>query len=184
MKQLAVLFALLCVQASPEEIDRICVVVGNQVITASQLSEEMRVTAFLNKEHIDESVSQRRSAANRLIDQVLIEREMRLTRYVFPPDSAATAQLSRVRQQFQDDSDFSATLAAYHLTVPVLQEHLRLQVAMLQFIAFRFASEAAERPNEAGDALDVWLKQARAHTAITYVDVSLRPQPSTAFRER
>ncbi len=69
---------------SAEIIDRIVITVGNQVITQSQVDDEIRVTAFLNHEKVDLSAAARKQAASRLIEQALIKREMDLSRYPLP----------------------------------------------------------------------------------------------------
>ena len=70
---------------SGEIIDRMAVSVGNQVITEGQIDEEIRLTAFLNHEQPGASVTERKKAAGRLIEQALIKRDMDLSRYPPPP---------------------------------------------------------------------------------------------------
>ena len=50
-------------------IDRIAITVANQVITESQIDDEIRVTAFLNREPLDLSAAAKKQAAGRLIEQ-------------------------------------------------------------------------------------------------------------------
>ncbi len=47
----------------PKSIDRIVITVANQVITQSQIDDEIRVTAFLNREKVDLSADARKQAA-------------------------------------------------------------------------------------------------------------------------
>ena len=60
---------------------------GRQVITELQLDEEIRVTDFLNKEPIIRDTTARRAAADRLVQQLLIRREMDVSRYPLPTDA-------------------------------------------------------------------------------------------------
>ena len=94
------LSAMFCLLLAPglgplcaDIIDRIAITVGNQVITESQIDEELRITAFLNRDKLDVSDDARKQAANRLIDQALVKREMELSHYPFPQAVDAGASL-------------------------------------------------------------------------------------------
>ena len=56
-------------------LDRIAVTVGRQVITESDVDRDLRVAAFLDRKPIDLSGEQKRKAADRLVDQLLILQE-------------------------------------------------------------------------------------------------------------
>jgi len=77
----ALLVAVAAWQASAEIIDRIAITVGSQVITVSQIDEEIRITAFLNREKLDITADAKKQAATRLIEQALVKREMDLSHY-------------------------------------------------------------------------------------------------------
>ena len=64
------------------------------MITQSQVDDEIRVTAFLNREKVDLSAAARKQAASRLIEQALIKREMDLSRYPLPELSDAGESLA------------------------------------------------------------------------------------------
>src|SRR5262249_49424474 len=55
-----------------EIIDRVAVVVGNRVITESEILREVRLTAFLNGAPLDFSAASKRKTAERLVEQRLI----------------------------------------------------------------------------------------------------------------
>jgi hypothetical protein len=61
---------------SAEIIDRIAVTVEKQVITESEIWRQIRITAFLNGEEPDFSSAAKRTMADRLVEQVLIRREL------------------------------------------------------------------------------------------------------------
>jgi hypothetical protein len=134
---------LLAAACRAEVVDRIAICAGTQVITELQLDEEMRVTAFLNRQPVTESDAARRAAADRLIDQILIEREMQLSRYPLPEESDVNRYLAQVEHQFPSQDAFQAALEHYGLTLDVLRAHLRLQLTMLRFIDYRFRPEVA-----------------------------------------
>ncbi|MBV9158725.1 MAG: hypothetical protein JO097_20865, partial [Acidobacteriaceae bacterium] len=64
-----------------EVVDRIAIIIGRNVVTELQIDEELRVTAFLNNQPVTRDSATRRAAASRLIAQLLVERDMRLSHY-------------------------------------------------------------------------------------------------------
>src|SRR5580700_3955606 len=91
------LLSAFCPQLSAEIIDRIVITVGNQVITESQIDDEIRVTAFLNREKLDLNIDAKRPAASRLIEQAFIKREMDQSRYPLPEVTDASASLESLK---------------------------------------------------------------------------------------
>jgi hypothetical protein len=130
-----------CLQA--EIVDRVAIYSGTQVITELQLDEEMRVTAFLNRKPVVRTVDSRRAAADRLIDQMMVEREMRLSRYPLPSATEIQKYFDQVKRQFGTEAAFENALAKYYLTNTILRSHLALQLTMLRFIDYRFRPEVA-----------------------------------------
>jgi parvulin-like peptidyl-prolyl isomerase len=121
-----------------EILDRIAVVVGRTVITEAQLDEELRVTAFLNHEAIKRDRDSRKAAADRLIEQELVRREMQLTQYASPSETDVDRLFAEVEKQHGGEETTARTLAEYELTEPILKQHLRFQLTTLRFIDFRF----------------------------------------------
>ena len=73
-------------------IDRISIVVENRIVKESDIKRDIRVTSFLNNETPDLSLPSEKKAANRLIDQLFIRREIELGDY-------PTATLQQADQQ-------------------------------------------------------------------------------------
>jgi hypothetical protein len=136
--------ALFCfiLQMHAEVIDRLAITVGSQVITELQLDEELRVTALLNGKTVDRSMEARRAAANRLIEQFLVRREMELSRYPLPDAKDVGTYLQGVEQQLGGASPFEELLSRYDLSEDVLKAHLALQLTLLRFVEYRFTPEA------------------------------------------
>ncbi len=135
---------LLCLASvvNAELIDRLAIVVGQQVITELQLDEELRVTAFLNRQPVIRDAAMRRAAADRLVQQTLVKREMELSHYPLPDGAEVTQYLNGIRrQQGNDASRFTQALAAYRLSEATLKDHLALQLTTLRFIQYRFQPE-------------------------------------------
>jgi hypothetical protein len=123
---------------SAEIIDRIAITVSNQVITESQIDEEIRVTAFLNREKLDVSADARKQAAGRLIEQALVKREMDLSHYPLPQAADADPALAGVKATYPSVADFVAALDSYGITEGDLTRRLLWQFTLLRFIDYRF----------------------------------------------
>jgi hypothetical protein len=134
-------FLLLAASLGPlsaEIIDRIAITVGNQVITESQIDEEIRITAFLNRDKLDVSAAARKQAASRLIEQALVKREMDLSHYPFPQAGDAGAALAGIQATYPSVADFVAALDSYGIAEADLRRRLLWQFTLLRFIEYRF----------------------------------------------
>jgi hypothetical protein len=121
-----------------EIIDRIAISVGNQVITESQIDEEIRLTAFLNQEKLDLDKSERKKAAGRLIEQTLVRREMEFSRYPIPALSDAAHSLEALKTRFKTQAEYQQALDAYGITEDGLMRRLWWQETFLRFVDYRF----------------------------------------------
>jgi peptidyl-prolyl cis-trans isomerase SurA len=122
----------------PDIIDRIVITVDNQVITQSQVDDEIRISAFLNREKADLSPAARKEAASRLIEQALIRREMGLSRYPLPELSDAGESLKTLKAMYSSETDFHDALESYGVTEDELTRRLWWQLTLLRFIDYRF----------------------------------------------
>lgn len=131
---------LLAAAISPAVIiDRIAVVAGNSIVKDSDISREIRVTDFLNQEPLAFSEKARREAANRLVDQIFIRKEIQAGDYARATPEQAAAQLDALeKKRFASDAALKAAAARYGLTTEDLREHLQWQLTVLSFIDARF----------------------------------------------
>jgi peptidyl-prolyl cis-trans isomerase SurA len=136
--EFCILLFLLPAVLSPEIIDRIVITVANQVITQSQIDDELRVTAFLNREKVDLSADAKKQAAGRLIEQALIRHEMDLSHYPLPELSDAGESLQSLKAMYSSETDFQNALQASGITVDDLTRRLWWQLTLLRFIDYRF----------------------------------------------
>jgi hypothetical protein len=141
-------FLLFAALAAAEIVDRIAVTVDNQVITSSEIGEALRVAAFFNGEKQDLSPAARRQMADRLIEQILVHREMELTRYPEPPATEIERTLSQVKHRFPGDTQFQQALAEYKLTQRQIENALHRQITLLRFIDLRFRPEVQVQESE------------------------------------
>lgn len=121
------------VAAPAEIIDRVAVAIGRQVIPSSAIDEQLRVTAFLDNVPLDLSPAARRRAAERIIDQMLIRREMELSRYTIPESDSVQSEMNRIRKETQ-----AAAPGRYGIDEAALRRYLELLIVTRRFIDLRF----------------------------------------------
>jgi hypothetical protein len=124
-------------------IDRIAVVVGNSIVKDSDIERDLRVTEFLNGQPLSLGVASRKAAANRLIDQIFIRREIRLGDYPRATLKDADRQLEAIRKEkFRTDEAFEDRMRRYGLDLLELRSQFQWQLTVLQFIDVRFRPAA------------------------------------------
>ena len=172
---------LLLPPGSAAVVDRVAIVIGKQVVTESEVLDDLRLTEFIDNEPLDLAPAARRAAAEHLVDQELIRRELEMSGY--PKDSAseADALLRKFRQsRFHALAEYRAAMRKYGIAEDQLKQRLLWQLSAIRFTDLRFGSQppAAGSQSAGGtdaDAsgssvdrqMDAWLKQARADTKIT-----------------
>jgi hypothetical protein len=193
----------LAVVVSPgfaETLDRIAVSVGQEVITESQVTLDLRVAAFLDQKPVDLSGTAKRKSAERLVDQLLILREA-ADSHVTLPSVEATAGLVA---PYAAESGYQASLERYGISERDLGAHLLAGLRTLTFADLRFRPDVQvsaedvrsyydKLPNSAAapvpsfedsreqiekllveqrviEALDQWLAMARSAANIRYRD--------------
>lgn len=125
--------------AQGELLDRVAVTIGNQVITQSEITTEIRMTAFLNNEPPQFTAKAKREAAGRLIEQKLVGREMELGRYGEGVEPEAGAMLDKLEQtRSHGKGEFDAALKAAGITKKQLLDHLLWGLKLSSFIDLRF----------------------------------------------
>jgi hypothetical protein len=183
----AALSCFMVAVAAAAVIDRVAVVVGDTVITESEVLDELRLTQFINGQPLDLSPEQRRAAAERLVDQLLIRKEMEIGHYPAPSAAEADSILQNFKQQhFRTDAEYRAALEKYGITEDQLKRHLLWQVTAMRFTDVRFRATipgtpqqtadrtkpgAAEATNGADDVdqqMAAWLQETRASVPIRF----------------
>jgi hypothetical protein len=180
--RLCVKVFLLSLSLSAAVVDRIAVVVGNTVITETEVLQEARLEAFLNQTPLDLSAQQRKTAAERLVDQQLVRNEMRIGSYPPPSPAEVDSMLANFRKDnFPSVDAYRAALERYGVTEDQLKQHLSWQLAAIRFTDLRFgvpasAEQSADRvrPGAAtpkGDVdqqLEAWLKESRNNIKVQF----------------
>jgi hypothetical protein len=120
-------------------IDRIAIVVNNQIVKDSDIERDIQLVSFMNGDKIVMDAATRKSAANRLIDQEFIRKEITTGEYPRPSTSALDQMLAETRtSRFSSPEQFEAALKSYGITEPELKQYLQWQLTVLQFIDARF----------------------------------------------
>lgn len=121
-------------------LDRVAVIVGKQIIKESDILRDLRVTEFLNRQPPEFNGQDKRKAADRLVDQMIIREEIRRGAYPPAPPSQVDAMLKQIRDQRAGGSDtrLQQELAHYALSEDQLRAQLQWQFDVLKFIDQRF----------------------------------------------
>jgi hypothetical protein len=163
-------------------VDRVAVVIDKKVVTESEVLDELRLTEFLNDQPLELGAKARREAAERLVDQELIRRELEISGYAPPSGNEADALLRKFRQdRFHSVAEYHTALRKYGIAEDQLKAHLLWQLTAIRFTDQRFrlqlsetGSQSADRatddvpPNSVDQQMDAWLKEARDNTKITF----------------
>lgn len=133
------LVLLLCVALSGDVLDRVAVSIGIQVITESQIVEEIKLNSFLNNEPPNFSSATKRASADRLIEQKLVRKEMDLGHYPAAAPAEAVAIIENLlKTRAHSREDFDGQLKAAGITFAELQDHLLWGLTLSHFIDLRF----------------------------------------------
>lgn len=133
--------------ASPLVLDRAVAVVNKQVILASDLDDEIRLS-ILDPNTVPRVEITRQQALDQLISRTLIEQQIRQQdiEAIEPPPEEVNARLHEiraelpicVRQNCASDAGWKAFLAAHGLTAERVEAYLRYRLEILHFIEQRF----------------------------------------------
>lgn len=123
-----------------EVLDRTAVSIGTAVVTELDLKDHLRVRAFL------EGVTPRydgealRDAADKLIQQQLIGREMESSRYALPDPSVVDQLVASFKQNRygNNEEEYREALRAARLTELQIRGWFQWTLTILRFVEFRF----------------------------------------------
>jgi hypothetical protein len=119
-------------------VDRIAVTVGNQVITETEILREIALTAFLNGEKPAFTPESKRKAADQLVEQKLVRKEMDMGHYPEASEAQAQELLDKTRKNVGGEEELQRQLAGDGLTEDDLKKHLLWQLTLVHFIDLRF----------------------------------------------
>jgi hypothetical protein len=136
---ISVAAAILTSTASGAILDRVAVTVGRQVIAESDVVRDVRVAAFLDHKPVDLSGAQKRKAAERLIDQLLILQEALFSRMPLPSKADMAPLLAPLKAEY--GTSYAAALEKYQISEDDLVDHLLDGMRALRYTELRFKPE-------------------------------------------
>ncbi len=132
---------------APMVLDRAVAVVNRQVILASDLDDEIRLSV-LDPNNAPQKELTRQQALDQLISRTLIEQQIRQEDMpaIEPTEEQVNARLHEIRtelpvckrQNCASDADWMVFLAAHGLTAERVEAYLRYRLEILGFIEQRF----------------------------------------------
>jgi hypothetical protein len=151
----ALAVVVLAITARGEIIDRIAVSVGNRVIAESDLNREIRVAAFLDGVKPDFSPAGKRATAQRMVEQVLIRRELETSRYPVPSAAEVAPVLAAFQKEhFPREGEYQRALADDGIADQDVKDLLLWQRTLLLFIEVRFQSAVQVTGQDIQDYFD------------------------------
>ncbi len=136
------LLALLPARAVAEIVDRIVATVGKQVITLSDVQEAYRFERLVDHQPLEPLDAGRiREVALRLVDQILVEKEMATAAAGSPPSvprAEVERRLAEIKKGFARNGDFRLALQRYGLDEQRVLRRLELHANLERFIEARF----------------------------------------------
>lgn len=117
-------------------LDRMALIVNDKVIKASEIDRDLRVTSFINETPLEFTPAARKKAADRLIEQALIRREVNVANYPQASDQELNELLAQLKKQ--RGARFASDLKRYGITEEQLRKQLAWQITVLHFIEQRF----------------------------------------------
>lgn len=130
-----------------EILDRIVAIVGIEAITFSQVDDELRLEAMLNRETMDRVPEASRDALRRLVDRRLVLQDLAVTPFLFAQPAESERQVRQLRAQtYLDGRDFAAALAHYGLTEEDCRAFIEERIGFERYVSFRFKTGLDAEP--------------------------------------
>lgn len=149
--------AILALSAQATVLDRIAVTVGRQVITESDVIRDLRVSAFLDHKPLSLTPVEKRKAADRLVDQLLILQEAAFSRVPLPSKEDAVKMIGPVKAEY--GAGWDAALARYQITEDDVMDHLLAGLRAMRYTELRFRPEVQISDHDLRDFYDTLCKE-------------------------
>lgn len=121
-------------------LDRVAASAGQQVVTLSAVRRQLRIEALVENRAPEYTAESLRAAAERLVEQALLRREIELSRYTLPPMAAADAALEKfVAERRQTAAEFQAEVRRLGFSEDDFRKEVRWRISVERFVASRFA---------------------------------------------
>ncbi len=135
-----------------EIIDAVIATVSRQPVLQSEWDDATRFEAFMQQKPLAAISDQDRvHALQRLIDRRLLEVQMNNANYLAPSAEELKSALAQLRAQIpaaKDDAGWQALLAEYGFTPREIENHLRVETQMMNFVEVRLRPNVHIQPEE------------------------------------
>ena len=153
------LTALLIAQAADQMrvLDRIAVTVGKTVITEGEVLTNVRVAAFLDQKEPDLSGPSKKAAAGRLVDQLLLRREV-------PPSGTigdVSVVIADLKKRYSSDAEYHKALEHYAITEQDVIDQLENGLESVEASNHRFRAEVQISDDQIHTRYEAYAKQLR-----------------------
>jgi peptidyl-prolyl cis-trans isomerase SurA len=135
-----------------EVIDAVIATVSRQPVLQSEWDDATRFEAFMQQKPLMAVTDRDRvNALQRLIDRRLLEVQMNNRNYLAPSASELKLAVAKLRAQIpaaKDDAGWQALLAEYGFTEREVENHLRTETQMMNFVEVRLRPNIHVQPEE------------------------------------
>lgn len=140
---LPVVLAAICIAAvaRAEVIDRIVAKVNGHIILQSDLDDALRYEALMSGKPLDQfTEDDRRAVLDRLIDQELLDEQMKSTSFRYASEAEAEARISQARKLYPEAATpqgWQAVLKRFELNEKDLIAHVQQQIDLMRLVDAR-----------------------------------------------
>lgn len=135
-----------------EIIDAVVASVSRQPVLQSEWDDATRFEAFMQQKALSEVTDHDRvSALQRLIDRRLLEVQMNNSNYLAPSADEMRSAVAKLRAQIpaaKSEAGWQAILAEYSFTQREVENHLRSETQMMNFVEVRLRPTIHVQPEE------------------------------------
>jgi hypothetical protein len=154
LRYLAIVVLLLAPAAAfaGEVIDGVIATVSRKPVLQSEWDDATRFEAFMQQKPLTAVTDKDRvDVLQRLVDRRLLEAQMNSLNFLAPSGDELRTSLSKLRAQIpaaKDDKGWQAVLAAYGFSEREVEDHLREQMQMMNFVEVRLRPTIHVQPEE------------------------------------
>jgi hypothetical protein len=139
MRRAVLLLALAGQAARGELIDRVVGAAGTDVVTLSEARRYLEYQSVFQNRDLDLSRQAYREAVDQLLNQMLLRREIEISRYTPPAMAEAEKRLNEWLADKERGARIQKQLAAYGVTEDELRKRLLWYITVVRFTEYRFS---------------------------------------------
>ena len=147
------LLAACRVAQAGEILDRIVATVNGHIILQSDWADALRYEAFVDNRSLDQfPLTERKAALDRLIDQELLQEQMRASDFRHATEEEVRKRIAEIRSRYpgsDGDQGWRAVLDRFGFTEDGLKQHVALELDLLRLV------DARLRPNVSIDSKSI-----------------------------